>query len=137
MENKGQGCIEGFELYVWALRQIKSILENNFKITHPTIRIMVMRDHEPKVFTDLRSTILPAKFQYLTTGLSSTIYTSWEGHAVAEYWLHINSSLTLQVHVGMMEIITSNAANGHAVIATRPSSLLFAIVATIFGIILT
>jgi hypothetical protein len=92
MENKGQMCIEGFELHVLGLRQIKSILENNFKITHPTIRIMVMRDHEPKVFTDL-SIILPAKFQYLTTGLSSTFYSSWGGHAFAEYWLHINGSL--------------------------------------------
>jgi NitT/TauT family transport system permease protein len=119
------------------LRQIKSILENNFKITHPTIIIMVMRDHEPNVFTDLRSIILPAKFQYLITALSSTIYSSWGGDAVAGYWLHINGSLTLQVHVGMMKIITSNAANGHAVIAARASSLLFAIVATIFGIILT
>jgi NitT/TauT family transport system permease protein len=98
---------------------------------------MAMRDHEPKVFTDLRSIILPAKFQYLTTALSSTIYSSWGGDAVAGYWLHINGSLTLQVHVGMMKIITSNAANGHAVIAARASSLLFAIVATIFGIILT
>lgn len=51
-----------------------------------------MRDHEPKVFTDLRSLILPAKFQYLTTGLSSTIYISLGRDAVAEYWLHINGA---------------------------------------------
>jgi len=137
MKNKAQGCIEGFELHVWALRQINSILENNFKITHPTIRILVMRDHKPKLFTDLRSIILPAKFQYLTAGLSSTINSSWGGLAVAEYWPHINSSLTLQVHLGMMKLITSNVAKGHTVIAARASSLLFAIVATIFGIILT
>jgi hypothetical protein len=37
----------------------------------------------------------------------------------------------------MMKIITSNAVNGHAVIAARASSFLFAIIATIFGIILT
>ncbi|MRN61420.1 MAG: hypothetical protein FIO03_05130 [Nitrosopumilales archaeon] len=98
---------------------------------------MVMRDHEPKVFTDLRTIILPTKFQYLTTGLSSTINSSWGGLAVAEYWPRINGSLTLQVHVGMMKLITSNVANGHTVIAARASSLLFAIVATIFGIILT
>jgi NitT/TauT family transport system permease protein len=99
---------------------------------------MVMRDHEPKLFTDLRTMILPTKFQYLTAaGLSSTINSSWRGLAVAEYWPRINGSLTLQVHVGMMKLITSNVANGHTVIAARASSLLFAIVATIFGIILT
>lgn len=98
---------------------------------------MVMRDHEPKVFTDLRTIILPTKFQYLTAGLSSIINSSWGGLAVAEYWPRINGSLTLQVHVGMMKLITSNVANGHTVIAARASSLLFAIVATIFGIILT
>jgi NitT/TauT family transport system permease protein len=98
---------------------------------------MVMRDHEPKVFTDLRTIILPTKFQYLTAGLSSTNNSSWGGLAVAEYWPRINGSLTLQVHVGMMKLITSNVANGHTVIAARASSLLFAIVATIFGIILT
>ena len=95
-----------------------------------------MRDHEPKVFTDLRSIILPAKFQYLTAGLSSTINSSWGGLAVAEYWPHINCSRTLQVHIGMMKLITSNVANGHTVVA-KASSLLFAIVATIFGILLT
>jgi NitT/TauT family transport system permease protein len=79
---------------------------------------MVMQDHEPKVFTDLRSIILSAKFQYLTAGLSSTINSSWRGVTVAEYWPRINGSLTLQVHIGMMKLITS-------------------IVATIFGIILT
>jgi NitT/TauT family transport system permease protein len=101
---------------------------------------MVMRDHEPKVFTDLRTIILPTKFQYLTAGISSTLNSSWGGLAVAEYWPRINGSLTLQVHVGMMKLITSNVANvanGHTVIAARASSLLFAIVATIFGIILT
>ena len=119
------------------MRQINSILENNFKITPPTIRIMVMRDHEPKVFTDLRSIILPAKFQYLTAGLSSTINSSWGGLAVTEYCPHINCSRTLQVHIGMMKLLTSNLANGHTVVAAKASSLLFAIVATIFGIILT
>jgi NitT/TauT family transport system permease protein len=98
---------------------------------------MVMQDHEPKVFTDLRSIVLSAKFQYLTAGLSSTINSSWRGVAVAEYWPRINGSLTLQVHIGMMKLITSDVANGHTVIAARASSLLFAIVATIFGIILT
>lgn len=98
---------------------------------------MVMRDHEPKLFTDLRTIILPTKFQYLTAGLSSIINSSWGGLAVAEYWPRIYGSLTLQVHAGMMKLITSKVANGHTVIAARAFSLLFAIVATIFGIILT
>jgi ABC-type anion transport system duplicated permease subunit len=37
----------------------------------------------------------------------------------------------------MMKLLTSNLANGHTVVAAKASSLLFAIVATIFGIILT
>lgn len=62
-----------------------------------------MRDHEPKVFTDLRTIILPTKFQYLTAGLSSTINSSWGGLAVAEYCHRINGSLTFQIHAGLMK----------------------------------
>lgn len=98
---------------------------------------MVMRDHEPMVFNDLMTIILPTKFQYLTAGLSSTINSSLGGLAVAEYCHRINGSLTFQIHVGLMKLITSNVANGHTVIAARASSHLFAIAATIFGIILT
>lgn len=83
---------------------------------------MVMWDHEPMVFNDLMTIILPTKFQYLTAGLSSIINSSWGGLAVAEYWPRINGSLTLQVHVGIMKLITSNVANGHTVIAARASS---------------
>ncbi|MFZ0510137.1 MAG: ABC transporter permease subunit [Candidatus Nitrosopolaris sp.] len=102
----------------------------------PTEFWEVMRNHELKVLTSLRRIILPATFPYLIAGLSSTINSAWGGLAVAEYWPNIYGNHTLQVHVGMMKLITSNVANGHTGIAAW-TSLLFAIVVIIFGIIFT
>jgi NitT/TauT family transport system permease protein len=98
----------------------------------PTEFWEVMRNHELKTLTRLRRVILPATFPYLIAGLSSTINSSWGG----QYWHSIYGNHSLQVQVGMMKVITSNTANGNMGIAAW-TSLLFAIVVIIFGIVFT
>jgi NitT/TauT family transport system permease protein len=102
----------------------------------PTEFWEVMRNHDLKTLTRLRRVILPATFPYLIAGLSSTINSAWGGLAIVEYWHNIYGNHSLQVQVGMMKIITSNTANGNMGIAAW-TSLLFAIVVIIFGIVFT
>jgi NitT/TauT family transport system permease protein len=102
----------------------------------PTEFWELMRNYELKTFTRLRRVILPAAFPYLIAGLSSTINSAWGGLAIVEYWNNIYDHHSLQVQVGMMKIITSNTANGNIGIAAW-TSLLFAFVVIIFGILFT
>jgi NitT/TauT family transport system permease protein len=87
-------------------------------------------------FTKMRRIIMPATFPYLVTGLSSTINSAWGGLAVAEYWPHIFGNQTLQVHTGMMKIISASMVNGNMGLAAW-TSLLFAIVVGIYSIFFT
>ncbi len=87
-------------------------------------------------FTKMRRIIMPATFPYLVTGLSSTINSAWGGLAVAEYWPHIYGNQTLQVHTGMMKIISASMVNGDMGLAAW-TSLLFAIVVGIYSIFFT
>jgi NitT/TauT family transport system permease protein len=102
----------------------------------PTEFWELMRNYDLKTFTRLRRVILPATFPYLIAGLSSTINSTWGGLAIVEYWNNIYDHHSLQVQVGMMKIITSNTANGNIGLAAW-TSLLFAIVVIIFGILFT
>ncbi len=102
----------------------------------PTEFWELMRNYELKTFTRLRRVILPATFPYLIAGLSSTINSAWGGLAIVEYWNNIYDHHSLQVQVGMMKIITSNTSNGNIALAAW-TSLLFAIVVIIFGILFT
>ena len=102
----------------------------------PTEFWELMRNYELKTFTRLRRVILPATFPYLIAGLSSTINSAWGGLAIVEYWHNIYDHHSLQVQVGMMKIITTNTTNGNMGIAAW-TSLLFAIVVIIFGILFT
>jgi NitT/TauT family transport system permease protein len=102
----------------------------------PTEFWELMRNYELKTFTRLRRVILPATFPYLIAGLSSTINSAWGGLAIVEYWNNIYDHHSLQVHVGMMKIITSNTANGNMALAAW-TSLLFAVVVIIFGLLFT
>jgi NitT/TauT family transport system permease protein len=102
----------------------------------PTEFWELMRNYELKTFTRLRRVILPATFPYLIAGLSSTINSAWGGLAIVEYWNNIYDHHSLQVQVGMMKIITTNTTNGNIGIAAW-TSLLFAIVVIIFGILFT
>ncbi|MDE1876744.1 MAG: sugar ABC transporter permease, partial [Thaumarchaeota archaeon] len=79
---------------------------------------------------------LPATFPYLVTGLSSTINSAWGGLAVGEFWPHIYGNQTLQVHTGMMRVISEGLANGNMGIAAW-TSLLFAIVVGVYSIVFT
>jgi NitT/TauT family transport system permease protein len=96
----------------------------------------LMRNYELNTFTRLRRVILPAAFPYLIAGLSSTINSAWGGLAIVEYWNNIVDHHSLQVQVGMMKIITSNTSNGNIGLAAW-TSLLFAVVVIIFGILFT
>lgn len=87
-------------------------------------------------FTKMRRIILPATFPYLVTGLSSTINSAWGGLAVGEYWPNIYGNSTLQVHTGMMKVISAGLANGDVGIAAW-TSLLFAIVVGVYSIVFT
>ena len=102
----------------------------------PTEFWELMRNYELKTFTRLRRIILPATFPYLIAGLSSTINSAWGGLAIVEYWNNIYDHHSLQVHVGMMKIITSNTTNGNMALAAW-TSLLFAVVVIIFGLLFT
>lgn len=102
----------------------------------PTEFWELMRNHELNMFTRLRRVILPVTFPYLIAGLSSTINSSWGGLAIVEYWNNIYANHSLQVQVGMMKIITYNTSNGNIGLAAW-TSLLFAIVVIIFGIVFT
>ena len=102
----------------------------------PTEFWELMRNYELKAFTRLRRVILPATFPYLIAGLSSTINSAWGGLAIVEYWHNIYDNHSLQVQVGMMKIITTNTTNGNIGIAAW-TSLLFAVVVIIFGILFT
>ncbi len=102
----------------------------------PTEFWELMRNYELKTFTRLRRVILPATFPYLIAGLSSTVNSAWGGLAIVEYWNNIYDHHSLHVQVGMMKIITSNTANGNIGIAAW-TSLLFAIVVIIFGLLFT
>ncbi|MDE1872794.1 MAG: ABC transporter permease subunit [Thaumarchaeota archaeon] len=87
-------------------------------------------------FTKMRRIIIPATFPYLVTGLSSTINSAWGGLAVAEYWPNIFGNQTLQVHTGMMKVISAGLVNGNIGLAAW-TSLLFAIVVGIYSIVFT
>ncbi|MDE1867963.1 MAG: ABC transporter permease subunit [Thaumarchaeota archaeon] len=87
-------------------------------------------------FTKMRRIIIPATFPYLVTGLSSTINSAWGGLAVAEYWPNIFGNQTLQVHTGMMKIISAGLVNGNIGLAAW-ASLLFAIVVGVYSIVFT
>jgi NitT/TauT family transport system permease protein len=102
----------------------------------PTEFWELMRNYELKTFTRLRRIILPATFPYLIAGLSSTINSAWGGLAIVEYWNNIYDHHSLQIHVGMMKIITTNTANGNMALAAW-TSLLFAVVVIIFGLVFT
>lgn len=102
----------------------------------PTEFWELMRNYDLNTFTRLRRVILPATFPYLIAGLSSTINSAWGGLAIVEYWHNIYDNHSLQVHVGMMKIITFNTTNGNIGLAAW-TSLLFAIVVIIFGILFT
>jgi NitT/TauT family transport system permease protein len=102
----------------------------------PTEFWELMRNYELKTFTRLRRVILPATFPYLIAGLSSTINSGWGGLAIVEYWNNIYDHHSLQIHVGMMKIITTNTANGSMALAAW-TSLLFAVVVIIFGLVFT
>jgi NitT/TauT family transport system permease protein len=96
----------------------------------------IMRTYQLPFFTRLRRIILPATFPFMISAISTTINSAWGGLAVAEYWPRISGERSLEVNVGMMKVITSNTANGHLDIAAW-TSLLFAIVVVIFGILFT
>ncbi len=87
-------------------------------------------------FTKMRRIIIPATFPYLVTGISSTINSAWGGLAVAEYWPHIFRNQTLQVHTGMMKVISTSMVNGNIGLAAW-TSLLFAVVVGVYAIVFT
>jgi NitT/TauT family transport system permease protein len=102
----------------------------------PTEFLELVRNYKIGFFTKMRRIILPATFPYLVTGLSSTINSAWGGLAVGEYWPNIFGNQTLQVHTGMMKVISSGLANNNIGIAAW-TSLLFAIVVGVYSIVFT
>jgi NitT/TauT family transport system permease protein len=102
----------------------------------PTEFWELTQNYKISFFTKMRRIILPATFPYLVTGLSSTINSAWGGLAVVEYWPNIYGSHTLQVHTGMMKVISSSLATGDVGIAAW-TSLLFAIVVGVYSIVFT
>lgn len=102
----------------------------------PTEFLEVTKNYKIGFFTKMRRIILPATFPYLVTGLSSTINSAWGGLAVGEFWPNIYGNQTLQVHTGMMKVISKGLANGDMGIAAW-TSLLFAIVVAVYSIVFT
>lgn len=102
----------------------------------PTEFLELVQNYKIGFFTKMRRIILPATFPYLVTGLSSTINSAWGGLAVGEYWPNIYGSQTLQVHTGMMKVISAGLANDNIGIAAW-TSLLFAIVVGVYSIVFT
>ncbi len=102
----------------------------------PTEFLELTKNYKISFFTKMRRIILPATFPYLVTGLSSTINSAWGGLAVGEYWPNIYGTQTLQVHTGMMKVISASLVNGHIGLAAW-TSLLFAIVVGIYSIVFT
>ncbi|MCL4344370.1 MAG: ABC transporter permease subunit [Thaumarchaeota archaeon] len=96
----------------------------------------IMENHELGFFTRMRRIILPATFPYLVAGLSSTIDSAWGGLMIGEYWPDIFSGKTLEVHVGLMKMLDVFTYQGRIGLAAW-SSLLFAIVVTIFSLFFT
>lgn len=102
----------------------------------PTEFLELVQNYKIGFFTKIRRIIIPATFPYLVTGLSSTINSAWGGLAVGEYWPNIYGSQTLQVHTGMMKVISAGLANDNIGIAAW-TSLLFAIVVGVYSIVFT
>jgi len=102
----------------------------------PVEFLELTRNYKIGFFTKMRRIIIPATFPYLVTGLSSTINSAWGGLAIAEYWPNIFGNKTLQVHTGMMKVISKGLANGDMGIAAW-TSLLFAIVVGVYSIVFT
>lgn len=102
----------------------------------PTEFLELVQNYKMGFFTKMRRIILPATFPYLVTGLSSTINSAWGGLAVGEYWPNIYGNQTLQVHTGMMKVISAGLANDNMGIAAW-TSLLFAIVVGVYSIVFT
>jgi NitT/TauT family transport system permease protein len=102
----------------------------------PTEFWEITQNYKIGFFTKMRRIILPATFPYLVTGLSSTINSAWGGLAVGEYWPNIYGNSTLQVHTGMMKVISAGLSNGDVGIAAW-TSLLFAIVVGVYSIVFT
>ncbi|MGC8558319.1 MAG: ABC transporter permease subunit, partial [Nitrososphaeria archaeon] len=96
----------------------------------------IMENHELGFFTRMRRIILPATFPYLIAGLSSTIDSAWGGLMIGEYWPDIIRGKTLEVNVGLMKMLDIFTYQGKIGLAAW-SSLLFAIVVTIFSIFFT
>ncbi|MDE1762892.1 MAG: ABC transporter permease subunit [Thaumarchaeota archaeon] len=102
----------------------------------PTEFLELVGNYKIGFFTKMRRIILPATFPYLVTGLSSTINSAWGGLAVGEYWPNIYQNQTLQVHTGMMKVISAGLANNDVGIAAW-TSLLFAVVVGVYSIVFT
>jgi NitT/TauT family transport system permease protein len=102
----------------------------------PTEFLELTKNYKIGFFTKMRRIILPATFPYLVTGISSTINSAWGGLAVGEYWPNIYGTQTLQVHTGMMKIISAGLVNGNIGLAAW-TSLMFAIVVGIYSIVFT
>jgi NitT/TauT family transport system permease protein len=96
----------------------------------------VTQNYKIGFFTKMRRIIIPATFPYLVTGISSTINSAWGGLAIGEFWPHIYGHQSLQVHTGMMRVISEGMANGNIGIAAW-TSLLFAIVVAVYSIVFT
>jgi NitT/TauT family transport system permease protein len=96
----------------------------------------IMENHELGFFTRMRRIILPATFPYLIAGLSSTIDSAWGGLMIGEYWPDIIRGKTLEVNVGLMKMLDIFTYQGKIGLAAW-SSLLFAVVVTIFSIFFT
>ncbi len=96
----------------------------------------IMENHELGFFTRMRRIILPATFPYLIAGLSSTIDSAWGGLMIGEYWPDIVKGRTLEVNVGLMKMLDVFTYQGRIGLAAW-SSLLFAIVVTVFSLFFT
>lgn len=96
----------------------------------------IMENHELGFFTRMRRIILPATFPYLIAGLSSTIDSAWGGLMIGEYWPDIVNGKTLEVHAGLMKMLDIFTYQGRIGPAAW-SSLLFAIVVTVFSLLFT
>mgnify|MGYP001772525327 CR=1 FL=1 len=96
----------------------------------------IMENYELGFFARMRRIILPGTFPYLIAGLSSTIDSAWGGLMIGEYWPDIVNGKTLEVHAGLMKMLDIFTYQGRIGPAAW-SSLLFAIVVTVFSLIFT
>jgi len=96
----------------------------------------IMENYELGFFARMRRIILPGTFPYLIAGLSSTIDSAWGGLMIGEYWPDIVNGKTLEVHAGLLKMLDIFTYQGRIGPAAW-SSLLFAIVVTVFSLIFT